>query len=255
MSALQKRPSISAFFPAYNDAATIGSVVRAAGRVLAGIGCEFEVVVVDDGSSDGTGRVLEELSAECPFLRVITHERNRGYGGALISGFSNCRNDLIFYTDGDGQYDVGELLTLLEGLGPDVDLVNGYKIRRADPAYRRVIGRLYHHAVTLLFGIRARDVDCDFRLFRRDLLDRVELKCCSGVICVEMLKKFQLAGGRMVERPVHHYPRSSGRSQFFRPRHILGVFRQIFGLWFELVVRGKLCRPVPAESARPILDP
>ncbi len=236
--------SISAFFPAYNDAGTIAKLVRSAALLLPKLAEDFEIIVVDDGSSDGTAAVLDGLRREYPFLKVIHHGVNRGYGAALITGFANCSKDLIFYTDGDGQYDVEEMPRLLEALRDDVDMVTGYKIRRSDPGYRIVTGNTYRAIVRILFNLKVRDVDCDFRLFRREILRRFQLTCDSGVICVELIKKCQLSGLRIVQVPVHHYHRELGESQFFRPKHLSRVLIQLFVAWFRLVMaRGLIPAP------------
>jgi glycosyltransferase involved in cell wall biosynthesis len=237
------RPSISAFFPAYNDVGSIGKIIHTMAWLLPNLADDYEVVVVDDGSVDGTGALVDRLAREYPFLRAIHHGVNRGYGAALITGFANCSKELIFYTDGDGQYDVEELPRLLERLEPGVEIVNGYKISRSDPRYRVLIGRIYQHLMRVLFRLEVRDVDCDFRLFRRGVFDRVQLTCDSGVICIEMMKKFQANGCRMLEVPVHHYARSHGDSQFFRFKHLRRVFLQLFSAWWKLVVRRDLTRP------------
>ncbi len=228
--------SISAFFPAYNDVGSIGKIIHTMAYLLPRLTDSYEIVAVDDGSRDGTGDLLRGLSREYPFLKVIHHGVNRGYGAALITGFANCSKDLIFYTDGDGQYDVEELPLLLQAFGDDVDVINGYKISRSDPRHRIVAGFLYQHLMRLMFRLSIRDVDCDFRLFRRDLLAGRQLTCDSGVICVEMMKRFQDLGCRIIEVPVHHYHRYHGRSQFFRFRHLRRVFIQLFGTWWRLVV-------------------
>ena len=118
-----------------------------------------------------------------------------------------------------------------------VDLVNGYKISRSDPLHRIVIGRIYHHTVKILFGLRVRDVDCDFRLLRRSIFDRVHLEKNSGVICLEMMKKIQDAGFRIVEVPVHHYHRAHGQSQFFNFRRVIRTGIDVLKLWYALVVK------------------
>lgn len=230
------RPSISAFFPAYNDSGTIADIVTKAIETLRELTDDYEVVVVDDGSMDETGNILDGLSLRYKCLKVIHHKRNRGYGGALITGFSNVTKELVFYTDGDGQYDVAELKRLLSKLTEGVDIVNGYKISRSDPLYRVVIGRCYQVLMRILFGLKIRDVDCDFRLFRRNVFDRVKLTSRSGVICVEMMKKMQELGFNMVEVPVHHYHRSCGRSQFFCFKHLSAVAWQLVSLWWRLMV-------------------
>jgi glycosyltransferase involved in cell wall biosynthesis len=167
----------------------------------------------------------------------VHHDRNRGYGGALRSGFAAATRELIFYTDGDAQYDPGELEALWRALRDDVDLVNGYKISRSDPLHRIIIGRIYHHTVKLLFGLSVRDVDCDFRLLRRSIFERVALHKDSGVICLEMMKKIEAAGFRIAEVPVHHYHRAYGRSQFFNFRRLFRTSIDVFKLWFVLVIR------------------
>jgi glycosyltransferase involved in cell wall biosynthesis len=234
---LPDRPSISVFFPAYNDGGTIGSMVLMAVRTLNEITDDFEVIVVNDGSKDYTPDVLSSLSERIPQVRIIPHNGNQGYGAALITGFSNCTKDLIFYTDGDAQYDVREMKALLSQLTNDVDWVNGYKISRADPLHRKIIGRIYHYLVKFAFGIRLRDVDCDFRLIRRHVFDKVHLKSHSGVICVEMIKKFQIAGFKAAEVPVHHFFRAYGKSQFFNFPRVSRVVVNLIQLWWQLVVK------------------
>src|SRR5262245_16159838 len=235
-----ERLSITAFFPAYNDQHTIENIVRTAAAEISKVTDNFEVLVVDDGSVDQTGEVLERLRSELPFLRVIHHERNLGYGAALITGFKNALKDLIFYTDGDGQYDVREIHNLLAVLTPSIDLVNGYKVKRADAWYRIVIGGVYRRAMRWAFRLSIRDVDCDFRLFRRRIFDAISLESKSGVICVEMAKKFEQAGFRMTEVPVSHYPRMHGSSEFFRVRHLTHTFKGLLRIWWNLVVSRRL---------------
>jgi glycosyltransferase involved in cell wall biosynthesis len=235
--AMPATAGLSVFFPAYNDSGTIASMVVTAVQTARRLTPDFEVIVVNDGSKDRTAAILDELARLYPELRVVQHERNRGYGGALRSGFGAARKELIFYTDGDAQYDAAELELLWRRLTPDVDLVNGYKISRSDPWHRIVIGRLYHHAVRLAFGLRMRDVDCDFRLMRRVIFDKVHLEKDSGVICLEMMKKIHDAGFRMAEVPVHHFHRAYGRSQFFNFQRIGRTAIDVLKLWIALVVR------------------
>ena len=167
---------LTVFFPAYNDAGTITSMVIGAVIAARRLTDDFEIVVINDGSQDATAEVLEELARMCPTLRVITHPENRGYGAALRTGFKTATKEFVFYTDGDAQYDPRELADLWARMAPGIDLVNGYKISRSDPLHRIVIGRLYHHFVKMLFGLRVRDVDCDFRLMRRSIFERVHLE-------------------------------------------------------------------------------
>ena len=238
-SAAPPPPGLTFFFPAYNDAGTIASLVIQAVQVASRLTADFEVLVINDGSTDATGAIAEELSRSYPQVRVIHHPKNRGYGGALRTGFASARKPLIAYTDGDAQYDPSELEGLWRRLTPDLDMVTGYKISRSDPFHRVVIGRLYHHTVRLMFRLRVRDVDCDFRLMRREIFDRVQLERDTGVICLEMMRKIQDAGFRVLEVPVHHYHRTHGRSQFFHFRRIFWTGIDVLKLWLQLVVLGR----------------
>jgi glycosyltransferase involved in cell wall biosynthesis len=244
---------LSIFFPAYNDSGTIASLVITALRTARKLTPDFEVIVVNDGSADNTAEILDELARTYPEVRVVHHPSNRGYGGALRSGFAAATRELVFYTDGDAQYDPAEMEVLWRRFAEDVDLVNGYKISRSDPVHRIVIGRVYHHTVKLLFGLTVRDVDCDFRMMRRSIFDRVHLEKNSGVICLEMMKKITDAGFRIAEVPVHHYHRAYGRSQFFNFRRLFRTAIDVFKLWFVLVVRRehlKAADAVPHTNAR-----
>ena len=230
-----KFSSLSVFFPAYNDAPSLPKLLATTFAVLEAHVSDYEVIVVNDGSSDSTADVLEELRHKhSPFLRVVTHPQNRGYGGALRSGFAAAKKEYVFYTDGDGQYDTSELPRLLELVGPKTGLVNGYKLERHDPAHRIWIGNVYNFCARLLFRIRIRDIDCDYRLIRRDLLDRIQLTSTSGTICVELVRKLELSGCEVKEAGVHHYPRLHGRSQFFRVRSLAVTFSQLLRLWVKL---------------------
>jgi glycosyltransferase involved in cell wall biosynthesis len=231
--------SVSAVFPCYNDEQTIGGLVDDVYAALTPLVDDVEVIVVDDGSPDGAGALLDRMALERPWLRVVHHERNGGYGQALITGFTTARNDWIFYTDGDAQYDAREAALLVPMATTDVDIVQGFKIGRGDSWYRKIIGRTYHHVVKLLFRLHVRDTDCDFRLFRRTLFTDRPLQSTSGVICVEMMRTFQEAGARFVQTPVHHYFRPSGKSQFFRLPAIARSARQLLELWWRMMIRGR----------------
>ena len=231
-------PGLSVFFPAYNDGGTIASLVITSIKVAATLTDDFEVIVINDCSEDDTAKILDELARIYPDrVRIVHHETNRGYGGALRTGFATATKDFVFYTDGDAQYDPAEVTLLWEKMSADVDWVNGWKISRSDPLHRIIIGRLYHHIVKLLFGLKVRDVDCDFRLMRRRIFDVVRLEKNSGVICLEMMKKFQDAGFRVAEHPVHHYHRAYGKSQFFNFPRIYRTVIDVMKLWWRLVIR------------------
>lgn len=242
-----KKPSISAFFPAYNDGGTIASMVVMATVVLQELTDDFEVIVVNDGSQDFTGDVLKKLEESLSHVRIVTHKKNRGYGGALRTGFKSATKDLIFYTDGDAQYDVQDLRSLYAKMTDDVDMVQGYKISRNDPWYRKIIGPTYHFTVKTMFGLHLRDVDCDFRLIRREVFDKVRLTRNSGVICVELMKKIEDNGFTIAEVPVGHYHRAYGQSQFFNFKRIWRTGVDLVRLWQELVVRKEHLADSPTQ--------
>jgi glycosyltransferase involved in cell wall biosynthesis len=226
-------PGISAFVPAYGDWGTIASLVLLVSSVLRELTDDWEVIVVNDASPDHTGQILAELQAVCPRLRIVTHPQNRGYGGALRSGFAAATKEWVFYTDGDAQYDVRELRQLWAAR---------LKIERHDPLHRIVIGRIYHWMVKLAFGLKIRDVDCDFRLVRRAVFEKIELTRDSGLICVELVTKIEKNGFRVVALPVHHYHRIHGKSQFFNFARVGRVAAGMFGLWWELIVKKRVTR-------------
>jgi glycosyltransferase involved in cell wall biosynthesis len=243
--------SLSIFFPAYNDAQALPGLIERTFEVAREHAADFEVIVVNDGSHDNTGEVLAQLAERfTPHMRVVTHEENRGYGGALRSGFAAATKDLVFYTDGDGQYDVRELPKLLALMRTETGLVNGYKLERNDPWHRICIGNVYNAFARLLFRIRLRDIDCDFRLIRRSLLEEIELTSTSGTICVELVRKLELICN-VVETGVHHYPRLHGRSQFFRLRSLAVTFSQLVRLWYRLVLAPPLADSI--EKARSVV--
>lgn len=255
------RPGISVFFPAYGDWGTIASLVVLSESVLRELTDDWEIIVVNDCSPDHVGRILAELAPRYPRLRIVTHEANRGYGGALRSGFAAATKEWVFYTDGDAQYDVRELAGLVaardaaQARGEPADMVNGWKIARHDPLHRKVIGKLYHRFVKFMFGLRIKDVDCDFRLIRRSVFDTIELTRDSGIICVELVTKIEKNGFRVEHVPVHHYHRLHGRSQFFNFARVARVARDMGRLWWELIREKKVTRPGapvrPAAAAPP----
>jgi glycosyltransferase involved in cell wall biosynthesis len=230
----EPRPSITAFFPCYNDSGTIASIVITADRTLRALTNDYEIIVGDDASTDRSAEILDELRELYPRLRVLHHPTNRGYGGNLRSMFAEATKDLVFYTDGDAQYDPAELALLYGHLGPDVDVVQGWKIERHDPLHRKLIGRAYHHFVRWWFGLHLRDVDCDFRLFRRHVLESFPLHSNSGCITVEMMTRIEQGGFNVLEVPVHHYHRAYGQSQFFNFGRVVRTLIELSGLWIKL---------------------
>ncbi len=237
MASLKKQnKSISVFFPCYNDAKTIGTLVRNADKVLKKLTRDYEIIVVNDGSADNSQQVIEKIAKKNKRVKLINHAKNKGYGGALKTGFKTAKKDLVFYTDGDAQYDVLELPILLNLMTDDVNFVNGIKMRRSDKPYRIFFGNLHKFVMRWLFWLPVYDVDCDFRLIRKQLIKKVKLNSNSGSICVELVKKAERKGGVFRQVSVHHYDRRWGTSQFFKPSKIIKTYYDIIRLWTNLML-------------------
>lgn len=236
MSLENKKESISVFFPAYNDAGSITTLVKNALDVLQTLADDYEVIVINDGSTDETPKILDQLAANESKVRIIHHEQNRGYGAALRSGFNAANKDLIFYTDGDGQYDVKELKSLHELMTKSIDVVNGFKIKRSDKSHRKLLGGMYNRLSRFLFQLPISDVDCDFRLIRRSAMKQIELESNSGFICVELITKLKQSGCSFTETPVNHYARTFGSSQFFTLSRVARTVFDLIKLWLKLII-------------------
>jgi glycosyltransferase involved in cell wall biosynthesis len=230
----ERLSGISAFFPCYNDAGSIEEMVRRVNAVLPSVAEQYDITVVDDGSVDNSVAILEDLRCELPTLSIVRHTRNRGYGGALRSGFEAATKEFVFYTDGDGQYDPCELRKLAALMGDRIGLVNGFKLSRSDPFYRKITGGAYEWMARRIFGTRIKDVDCDFRLIRTEYLRRVPLTFESGAIGLELIYNLQAAGCRMRETGVHHYPRLYGRSEFFSLKHVTDLIGDVARFWWNV---------------------
>lgn len=227
---------LSFFFPAYNERENIRATVERALEVLPDLAEEFEIIVVDDGSRDGTGEIAGELARQHSGVRVVSHPRNLGIAAAMRTGFASCTKQFIFYTDGDLQFDLAELARLIPLLG-DADAVIGFRIRRQDPFRRLVIAWVYNTLIRLLFRVEFRDVDCAFKLFRREVFDRTPISALGSngaVFFPELLISLASAGGRIRQVGVTHYPRRAGQPKGALPHVILGAVGDLLALRVRL---------------------
>ncbi len=227
-----EKPRISFFFPACNEEETVEELALRADRVLRKVTSEYEIIIVDDGSTDRTGEIADRLALENRRIRVIRHPQNRGYGSALRSGFTGAKLDLIFYTDGDLQFDVAELPRLIPLIG-EADIVSAYKIRRMDSWERKIVSWVYNTSLRLFFGLPFQDVNCGFKLYRREVFDTIELKSTRGLIDAEVLLKARKAGYKIVQIGVTHFKRREGGSRY-RVREIVMTIVQMFELWRDI---------------------
>jgi glycosyltransferase involved in cell wall biosynthesis len=226
-------PRLSLFFPAHNEEANLVPLVEEAFGALPAIADEWEIVIVDDGSRDGTPRLADELAARHPgVVRAVHHPTNLGYGAALRSGFAAARHELVAFTDGDRQFRIADLGRLTSRLAePDApDVVAGYRIRRADPPLRTVYARLYRLANRTFFGLRVRDVDCACKLFRREALAGLCVESGGAFFSAELLIKLGALGRRIVEVGVPHYPRTAGSATGAKPSVVLRAVRDFWAL-------------------------
>ena len=221
--------SISVFFPCYNEEGNVGPTVTKAREVLDRLGADYELIIVDDGSSDDTPRIADKIAAENPAVKVIHHPTNLGYGAALQSGIRAAGKNLLFYTDGDGQFDLAELPPLLPLIG-QYDMVIGYRMNRQDNLVRRFNGWAWTKLVQFAFSLSVRDVDCAFKLYKRAIFDDMRMESTGALISTEILARATRKGYTMTQRGVHHYPRTAGRQTGASPRVILRAFRELWKL-------------------------
>jgi glycosyltransferase involved in cell wall biosynthesis len=221
--------SISVFFPCYNEQENVGRTVEKALDVLEKLNADFEVIIVNDGSSDDTGRIADEMAVRHGRIKVVHHRDNLGYGAALQSGFKAATKELVFYTDGDGQFDINEMPPLLS-LMEQYDIVSCYRLNRQDSIIRKINGWCWTKLVCLLFGLKIRDIDCAFKLYKREIFDKIELSSKGALIDAEILARAVRKGYRITQKGVHHYPRAAGKQTGASVRVIVRAFRELFKL-------------------------
>jgi hypothetical protein len=224
---------ISVIFPAFNEEGNILCTVETMLKVLPKHATRWEVIVVDDGSSDATPLMCDRLKARYPEVDVIRHEQNRGYGAALKSGIMSAKYDLIFFSDSDGQFDFRELQQLM-CWSEDYDIVAGYRAKRHDPLHRRINALGWNALVRLVLGIKIRDIDCAFKLFRRSVFDQVQIRCVGAMVNTEILAQATRLGMRIHQVEVNHFPRRYGKQSGANPRVIIKAFRELGRLWRKL---------------------
>ena len=219
--------------PAYNEEAAIERTAVELRAVLVHTGRPFEILVVNDGSTDRTGAVAETLAREGHGIRVIHHTRNLGYGAALRSGFAAARAEWIFLMDADGQFDPEELPAFLAASGA-ADFVVGYRPARADPIHRMMFAKVWAAMMSLALGVRVRDVDCAFKLMRRSYVTAAALEAGGAFLSAELLAKARRMGARIIELPVRHLPRRAGHQSGGSLRVLLRAFFEFSRLWWRV---------------------
>lgn len=228
-AAVPRLAGLSAVVPLHDEEENVAAVVSGLRAVLPEVADRFEVVLVDDGSRDGTADLVDGLATADPAIRVVRHPENRGYGAAIRSGFAAARYEWLFLMDGDGQFDPREL-PLLCGARGDADAVLGWRARRADPWQRRANTAAWNALVRTLFRLRVRDVNCAFKLVRREALGDVGTVADGAMVSTELLARLRQRGARLVEVPVTHLPRRAGRASGAAPGVVLRAFVELLRL-------------------------
>ena len=232
---------VSFVLPAFNEEPNIARAIHETSRAAARHCAAHEIVVVDDGSSDGTADIVAREAEKNPAIRLVRHDRNRGYGEALRTGFTSASLDYVFFTDADNQFDMNELPLLL-AWADEADVVAGYRRKRMDPLMRRVNAWGWNRLVRLLFYVPVRDIDCAFKLFRRDMLARVDIESRGALINTEIMVKLARAGRRIVEVPVTHLPRTAGEPSGASLKVISRAFREVARMYPTLCHLGPATR-------------
>ncbi len=225
--------SLSVCLPCYNEEANVENTTRAALRALATVSDDFEIIIVDDGSRDRTGEIADRLAIECSSVRAVHNDKNLGYGGALQRGFREATKPWVFYTDGDGQFDVSEISKILPLLD-EYDIISAYRLHRRDPVIRKINAFAWTALVNLMLGVRLRDIDCAFKIYPRMLFDQIEMRSHSALIDAEVLARAKRLGFSIGQIGVRHLARTAGTQTGASPRVILHALRELFGLWRDI---------------------
>lgn len=225
--------SISVFFPCYNEQENIERVAKSAVELLESLKLDYEIIIVNDGSKDNTGKIADKLASENPRIKVVHHSPNKGYGAALQSGFKAATKEYVFYTDGDGQFDIKELPLLFKYV-PEYDIVTGFRIKRQDNFMRKLNAFCWTTMVNILFGMKIRDMDCAFKLYKRKIFDEITLKSTGALINTEIFARFNNKGYKVYQLGVHHYPRTAGTQTGANIKVILRAFRELFALYRQI---------------------
>jgi glycosyltransferase involved in cell wall biosynthesis len=229
--------SLSIVIPAYNEEENVASAVERVAQVAQTLGIEYEIIVVNDGSRDRTGDIVRELQTRVPHIKLVEHFPNRGYGGSLKAGFAAAKCDWVAFVPSDNQFDFREI-SLLLARSAEADVISGYRANRQDPFIRKLNALGWNSVVRLLFGYLSRDIDCGFKLFRRELLDHIHIESNGAMIDTEFLAGARARGYRIADVPVTHLPRQAGHPTGANVRVILKAFRDLvrfrLRLWREL---------------------
>ncbi|MDD3925670.1 MAG: glycosyltransferase family 2 protein [bacterium] len=225
--------SISVILPAFNEEENIERSVKMSLETMSRYFREVEIIPVNDGSADSTGSLIDLSAKKDPRVRPVHHPVNKGYGAALRSGFEAATGELVFFTDADNQFDLDEITLLIDKLN-EADMVIGYRIRRSDHFMRTVNASLYKMLIRILFGLKVRDIDCAFKLFRRSLLEGLRLESDGALISAELLIKAMMSGCSMIQVGVHHFPRLAGEQTGANLKVILKAFIEIFKFYGKL---------------------
>ncbi len=230
--------SISVVLPAHNEGKNLPILLPEAVLVLNSLKLDYEIIVVDDGSTDNTKEVVEDFVKKEGRVRLISHPKNLGYGAALTTGFRASTRDLVFFMDSDRQFEIKDITKLLPYVR-SFDIVAGFRTVRQDPWYRVMIGRTYNLMVITLFSVKLRDIDCAFKIYHREVLDKINFETIGALVNTEIMLKAQIMGKSVKEVGVNHYPRVAGKQSGANPKVIIKAFFETILLWWRYMGPGK----------------